>query len=265
MNIEKIDLGYTAANGFSSLTSDGVQHTKILPYLSVVQAVEGNYDIGLGDSEMHNTGNSGFFIAPSAVQQTIIHNADKTSGRMTCRWVFLKVKINDTYYLDDIYSFPAILPDNFKNEMNIIFNNLFKADTAADKYICYYQIVKLLLSAGSEKENRLPSYIASAVKYIENHYMEKITVQDIAHRVNLSASHFFSVFKKQMGISPIAYLNNYRLSLAVERLLRTDVTITEVADSVGISDAVYFNKMFKNAYQMSPSEYRKQYETQKAR
>lgn len=264
MNIKKIDLEYTAISGFSSLTSDGIRHTKVLPYLSVVQAIEGNYDIGLGSSEMYNTGIGGFFIAPSGIQQTIIHNADKISGRMTCRWIFLKVKINDTYYLDDIYRFPVIIPDCIKNEMNVIFNRLFKADTTADKYICYYQIIKLLLSVNSDKECTLPSYIAKAVRYIENHYMEKITVRDIADCVNLSASHFFSVFKKQMGISPIAYLNNYRLSLAAELLLTSDATISEISNSAGISDPVYFNKMFRNTYQMSPTEYRKNYKTQKA-
>lgn len=262
MPIKKIDIEYISISGFSSFTSDGVKHTKVLPYLSVVQAVEGNYDICLGNDGTYNTGIGGFFIAPSGVQQTIIHNADKINGRMTCRWIFLKIKINDIFYLDDIYRFPTILPDRLKNEMNVIFNRVFKADNAVDRYICYYQIVKLLLSVGSEKENRVPSSIVSALTYIENHYMEKITVQDIAHRVNLSASYFFSVFKKQMGISPVAYLNNYRLSLAAELLLKTDATITEVANSVGISDAVYFNKMFKSAYQIPPSEYRKHYKAQ---
>ncbi len=264
MYIKKIDLEYTSTGGFSSLKSNGVRHTKVLPYLSVVQAVEGNYDIGLGKDKMYNTENGGFFIAPSGVQQTIVHNADKTSGRMTCRWIFFKVKINDTYYLDDIYNFPAILPDSFKNEMNVIFNNLFQADTTVDKYICYYKIVKLLLSVSSEKEYSLPSHIVRAAMYIKKHYMEKITVQDIADSVNLSASHFFSIFKKQMGISPIAYLNNYRLSLAAELLLGTDITVTEAANSVGISDSVYFNKIFKNTYQMSPTKYRKNYKEQKA-
>lgn len=262
MLIKKIDLEYISTNGFTSFTIDGVKHTKVLPYLSVVQAVEGNYDIGLGNDETYNTGFGGFFIAPSGVRQTIIHNTDKINGRMSCRWIFLKIKINDMFYLDDIYGFPTILPDCFKNEMNAAFNRAFKADNTADRYICYYQIVKLLLSVGSEKENSVPSSVVSALTYIENHYMEKITVQDIAHRVNLSASHLFSVFKKQMGISPVAYLNNYRLSLAAELLLRTDATITEIANSVGISDAIYFNKMFKSAYQMPPSEYRKHYKAQ---
>ncbi len=261
MSIKKIDLEYTFTNGFSSYTIDGVHHSKVLPYLSIVQAVEGRYSIGLGNAEMDNTGDGGFFIAPSEATQSIIHHADTATGRMTCRWIFLKVKINDAYYLDDIYSFPTILPEHAKNEMNIVFNRLFGSDNIGDKYVCYYQIIKLLLSVGTEKQNRFPSYIVGAVSYIENHYTEKITVKDIAQSVNISASHFFAAFKKQTGISPIAYLNNYRLSLAAELLLRTSSTVTSIANSVGISDAVYFNKMFKNAYQMSPSEYRKHYKS----
>ena len=211
---------YASVNGFSSLTFYKVRHEKVLPYLSVVQAVEGNYDIKLGNDKIHNTGKGGYFIAPASIHQTIIQNADEVSGRMTCRWAFLKVKINDVYYFEDIYSFPTILPHCIKNEMNTIFKTLFGTDSVVDKYICYYQIVKLLLSVSREKEHHMSSYIGIATTFIKNHYMEKITVQDIAKEVNFSASHFFSLFKQQIGISPIAYLNNYRLSLAAELLLK---------------------------------------------
>ena len=206
---------------------------------------------------MQSTGQGGFFIAPSSVQQTIVHNADKISGRMTCRWVFLKVKINDVYYLDDIYSFPTVLPDDKRDEMNAVFDTLFDADCAVDEYICYYRIIKILLSVGSEVECGMPSYIGRSVAFMKEHYTEKLTVQDIAGSVNLSASHFYSVFKKQMGISPIAFLNNYRLSLAAELLSETNVTVTEAAYSVGVNDVAYFNKMFKKFYQLPPTEYRK--------
>ena len=48
MKFKKIELDYVEKNGFSSVSFDGICHIKTLPYLSVVQAVEGNYDIQLG-------------------------------------------------------------------------------------------------------------------------------------------------------------------------------------------------------------------------
>ncbi|MBR5134276.1 MAG: helix-turn-helix transcriptional regulator [Clostridia bacterium] len=256
-----MQIEFAVTNGFSSLFSDGVRHVKVLPYLSVVQSVEGCYDIALGRDALQSTGEGGFFVAPANVQQTIVHNADRASGRMTCRWIFLKVVVNGVYDLDEVYAFPTVLPCDVQVEMNAVFDVLFDTDDIAQKYICYYQIVRLLLSVATEKAHPLPSHIGDAMTFIRRHYTEKITVDDLAERANLSASHFFAVFKKQTGMSPIAYLNNYRLSLAVELLLDTDATVAEVAASVGIYDAVYFNKLFKKNYQLSPTEYRKRYKT----
>ena len=112
MDIAKIHIEYAHKSGFSSATCNGSCHTKVLPYLSVVQAVEGSYDIQLDNDRTYNTGNGGFFIAPSNVHQRIIHNTDPTSKKITCRWVFIKIKINNIYSFDEKFGFPTILPQN---------------------------------------------------------------------------------------------------------------------------------------------------------
>jgi len=256
--LKKIELEYIKKDGFSSSSINGVRHIKTLPYLSVVQAVEGNYDIQLIKGDIYNTGSGGFFVAPSNIQQTITHNADKTSKNMVCRWVFLKIKVNEIYSFDDLYVFPVIIPDIYKNEINSLFDRLFTTDDLFDEYVCCYEIVKIL-SLISKKKCKSPPHLNSILNYIKGNYCNKITVRDIAESVNLSESRLFSVFKKEMGISPITYLNNYRLSVAADELINTDKTVIEIADLVGISDSVYFNKMFRRAYQMSPSKYRKTY------
>ncbi len=261
MNIEKIHIEYIHKNGFTSNEHDGICHTKILPYLSVVQAVEGSYDIQLNNGITHNTGSGGFFIAPSNVQQRIIHNMDRSSKNITCRWVYMKIKINDIYNFDENFSFPIILPKNIEPEMNAVFDRLFCADNAFGEYICYYEIIKLLSLIAIEKEQPLPTYIEQALHYIKDNYSEKISVEDIAKQVNLSASYLFATFKKIMGVSPICFLNNYRLSVAAELLQGTTKSINQISEEVGINDSIYFNKMFKKHYQMSPTEYRNCYIT----
>ena len=259
MIFKKIELNYVEKKAFHSTSYDGIRHIKTLPYLSVVQAVEGNYDIQIGKGETYNTGVGGFFVAPSNVQQTIIHNADKISKNMVCRWVFLKIKINDVYNYDTLYDFPTVIPEAHKQEMNLLFDRLFASDNIFDEYICYYEIIRILSLISKTKKHTFPIHLDKAITYIKNNYKDKISVEDIAKVANLSESHLFSVFKKEIGISPITYLNNYRLSIAANELINTDKTVVEICDAVGITDSVYFNKMFRKAYQMPPSEYRKTY------
>ncbi len=263
MEFRKIELEYIKKDGFSSDSCGGIRHIKTLPYLSIVQATEGNYDIQLGKGDMYNTGIGGFFIAPSNVQQSITHNADKTSKNMVCRWVFLKIKVNDLYNLDDLYDFPIIIPETHKYEMNLLFDRLFACNNLFDEYVCYYEIVRLLSQLSKNKKHNIPLQLENALAYIKNNYKNVITVNDIAQEVNLSESHLFLIFRKELGISPILYLNNYRLSIAADELLKTDKTITEISDMVGIEDSIYFNKMFRKAYQMSPSKYREIYKNGK--
>ena len=263
MQIEKVHIEYAGKGSFSSARFNGACHTKVLPYLSVVQAVEGSYDIQLDNGTTYNTGSSGFFIAPANVQQCIVHNEDPVSKKMNCRWVFLKIKINDIYNYDENFSFPTVLPPDRKSEMHAVFDRLFGSENAFDEYICYYEIVKLLSLVAVEKEEAFPFYIDQTLRYIKNNYNRKISVADLARQAHLSSSHLFAAFKKQMSVSPICFLNNYRMSVAAERLQGTGKAVNQIAAEVGIDDPIYFNKMFKKHYQMSPSKYRETYKNGK--
>lgn len=263
MNIEKIQLNHAHKNGLISDRCDKVCHIKTLPYITIVQAVEGSYDIKLGNNDTFNTGNAGFFIAPSKIQQTITHHTNKLSGKMNCRWVALKIKINDLYDIDNLYDFPIIIPENFKSEMNSLFNEIFSANNVFDEYIIYHKIIKLLFSLAKVKKQKVSPHIEKAIDYIKSKYQNSISIKTIATQVNLSESRLFSVFKEEVGVSPIAYLNTYRMSLAADLLSNTDKSIAEIASLVGVKDSFYFNKLFRKNFLLSPSKYRKIYKNGK--
>jgi len=78
----------------------------------------------------------------------------------------------------------------------------------------------------------------------------------MADVIKISESNLYAVFKKATGSSPVKYLNQYRLSIACELLQKTDYSIKEIAEKVGIPDQFYFSKLFKSKCSISPQQYR---------
>ncbi len=97
-----------------------------------------------------------------------------------------------------------------------------------------------------------------AMEYINTHYGKRIALSAIAETVNLSASYLCRLFKSEVGMSITGYLNQVRMEKA-GFLLRTsniNVYMKEISAAVGIEDQLYFSRIFKKYYGISPSEYR---------
>lgn len=256
MEIKKADIRFFSYSSFCSRTLDGVEHTKVLPWLSVVQATEGSYDIALKGQRPENTGEGGFFIAPSGVQQDIIHHVNKRSGIMRARWLFIDAVLNGSLGFDLMYDLPTVLPDEYRARLNEIFDILFSTEDIFEKNACCYQILCILYRLAKPAPPKADQPMLAAFEYIKTNYRKEITVEEMAKHLNMSKSNFHALFKKHFGLSPISYINRFRISLAEEQLKRTNDKVISIAKSVGIPDTVYFNKLFKKIYHMSPKEYR---------
>lgn len=110
-----------------------------------------------------------------------------------------------------------------------------------------------------QKEHRSLEKMKLVLKYIENHYMNKITIEDIAAEAGLSQSHFMKYFKSTMGTSFTCYLNEYRLIMASRLLVSSDSSILDIAAEVGFENLSYFNRTFKKRFSQTPREYRKEH------
>lgn len=105
-------------------------------------------------------------------------------------------------------------------------------------------------------ETRQEEYLRQAVRYIENNYADDITISGIAAHVGLDRSYLYSLFQRYLHITPKAYLTRYRMAKAGD-LLKTSLSIGEVAHSVGYSDPLLFSKAFKREIGKTPSNYRR--------
>lgn len=98
---------------------------------------------------------------------------------------------------------------------------------------------------------------SSVFEYIEKHYLEKITLNDLSNRASISKHHFCRIFKELTGKTAIEYINGIRLEKAVDLLNETDNNITEIALKCGFENINYFSRVFKSQYRISPSQFRK--------
>ena len=95
------------------------------------------------------------------------------------------------------------------------------------------------------------------LKFVENNYMQKISVADAAGTIEYSESHFMRYFKETMGTSFIDYLKDYRLTMASRLLTSSDSAILDIASETGFENLSYFNRAFKQKYGMTPGEFRR--------
>ncbi len=102
--------------------------------------------------------------------------------------------------------------------------------------------------------------IKDAIHYIQTHYAEAITLDDIADSIHVSKSECCRCFKRAVKLTPFEYLMRYRILQAADKILQHDrstASISELAISVGFNNTSYFNKLFKKYFNCTPTEYRK--------
>lgn len=112
----------------------------------------------------------------------------------------------------------------------------------------------------NEKHNSGKESVSPSMDYIKKNYMESINLEDIAQKSEMSKSHFCRVFKNIYGVTPMAYLNLYRISVAKFLLTTTVENIDTIAKKIGFGDASYFCAVFRKEEKITPGQYRRRHE-----
>ena len=115
----------------------------------------------------------------------------------------------------------------------------------------------------SKKQNSTDNRIYHINNYIRTNYDQPISLKDLAEHLYLSTSYLARFFRKTYGMTFLEYLTNVRMQHAVEDLLYTDIPVTKIVYTNGFSNSKAFNKTFKAFYGCTPSEYRKNFKTDK--
>ena len=162
---------------------------------------------------------------------------------------------------------PVLHSGNLSKDIRSIFHLLFKQ--VAEKKIYAAYVCKSLLKAllvilttqlPQEKLIRRDKFDASfqvCKAFIDEHFTENISVEELSKIANMSVSGFSHHFKKIFGISPGQYLIRLKIGLGQKLLITTDKSITEISMSLGYDNISHFNNQFKKFVGTSPQNYRK--------
>ena len=218
-------------------------------------------------------------VIPARIQHLVVSQPNSVS-----RWIWL--------YLDPFTVVPQLHPTHARDLMRIFFGEkalpfiLHQEDQ--DEMIAIMRVIiselenqnedhqhivrlqthaflLLLLRAASQlrQEPSAPlqthmPIIAPAVQHIAFHYMDNITVTEMAQLCHISTTHLRRVFNRVMKCTPLEYLQTVRLEAACLLLFRSDLSVLEIGTRVGFSTSTSFTRQFKNLMQITPGQWRHQ-------
>ena len=182
-----------------------------------------------------------------------------------CYYVHLILK--DGYLYDTLKELPDFLETDKADVYRSIFLKIVKyydTLTARDEIILQSLLLDLIynLSRDAESFKRTQNgrdtgkaVVEEAVNYIKNNLTEDLSLKNIAKAMSVSHIHFHNTFKTAVGKTVREYVEEQRLKKAVDLLVTTDLTLTEIAFECGFSSQSYFSYVFKRRMNKTPREY----------
>lgn len=240
------------------------------PELEIIFVIQGNVNVTI-KSQKYYLRKEDIILVNLNELHTIKSDEDAIVYTLHFPWKFLKQCINDKNTLFDTDALYRGDEQNYAyQDMKKILCKLVseylkktKKSKCMEESLIYqlldcliesYELINRETSGVNRDDDTRMNYV---LDYIGKNYMEKISMSDLAEELHISSSTLSRMFKKQMGVHFVEYVNQLRIQYAIKEILYSDENITKIAMDCGFSNLAMFNKMFRKLYGMNPSEYRK--------
>ncbi len=108
-------------------------------------------------------------------------------------------------------------------------------------------------------------FIRNVTKYLDEHYMEPVTLQELGRTFHISHYHLSHLYKQETGLSPMRYVMHRRIGEAQNMLMNSEMQVSKISARVGFEDNCYFSSTFKKQVGLTPSEYRRYFRGQNSK
>lgn len=221
---------------------------------------EKNYDLKEDDiilinpNQIHKTSSADGILALLQLRLSMLPNISKD-----CAFICNSVTSNDNKHFNNIKRILAeliILNANYQEKQASNLLNMSYAYMLVHELKMHFSVSSdMIISHNRDKLKRLNKITS----YLEENYMNDISLNEISEKVHLSSSYLSHFFKKNMGINFSDYLTKIRLNNAVKDLISTENNIKDIALNNGFPNSRSFVTAFRRKYDILPSEYRQQH------
>ncbi len=164
-------------------------------------------------------------------------------------------------------SVPNFIEDTFLGELIFSLIKIWKEKTysyelyvKSNLFMIFYHLFNkgYIVDSNYDREfNSKLEKIKAALDYINLNYSNPLSTEELSKITNLSKYYFCRLFKEITHLTPIDYINKFRVEKALELIKNTNLSISEIAFEVGFNNVSYFIKIFKEYMGMTPLQYKK--------
>ena len=186
------------------------------------------------------------------------HNLTVTSEKLLFYRIDFTIKIGEEVAL--FSNTPIKITDNATPECIDAINQLSKEVFIEENTILKTENLCRIFNSLQKNQELHHKKIAPAIKYIHEHFNEEIDCTKLSELCFLGTSRFYELFRHELGLTPLEYRNQIIVRQAKFLLSGDDISVKEIAFSLGFQSVAYFSRFFKKHTGYSPSEYIRQIE-----
>ena len=246
--------------------------------MEIIEIIDGNANVQIGTDTAEVTKGDILCVPPS-----MMFRVDSVGGPASVRGMVFNMSIleenmdpfdSEVFYMFYVQAKNKIVVFDKSHPVHDTLSSLIEESYVeySDKDVCYklpiraniYLMMTALLRyyCGSKDEGDRMVYhnvlrMRPIIEYLSEHFTEKNYIEQLADMINVSADYFTKMFKESIGKTPIDYINAMRVNLSMQLLCSSDISMADIADTIGFCNPNYFHKIFKQYMGTSPLAYRK--------
>lgn len=245
--------------------------------------------IVINGTAMHKVDNDSYFIKKGdvfVISHNTSHGYEKTNDFRICNIMYRPEWLLSTDYdIRKLAGFHALfviepyltMEHNFQSRLGLSLDDFDEVNSIIASMVQEYEMKidgwKTMLNSRFmmlvvllSRTYSLPSYdvksdivnIAKSVSYMESHYKDPISIDQLAAQSNLSTRHFTRIFRETYLTTPSNYISSLRMQHACSLLKNSSMNISEIAFQSGYNDSNYFTRQFRIIHHITPKQYRNQ-------